>query len=291
MVVATGGIGGVGPRSFKKGDGRRGTPGSRALLELEVRLMNDCTLLGVPNSGKTALLAAMSRAHTRVSPDAYSTTRPHLGTIRFRDRVEIRVCDLPGLKEGAHEDKDVGRRILRHTYRSHALVFVVDVARGERPESDVLQEVEMLREEACLFDPLNREKPWMVVGTKCDALHRDALFHLDSLHFRLRARYGLDVPVVGTSARFGLGLSRLVRTLRKVLFPNDLEPTRRVLAERVDNWLPSPLHEPYRGPLPSLTRGEVPPLLLSPESLASRRSAAVDAALLEGTDALTSHGS
>merc|ERR1712178_227276 len=124
-------------------------------------------------------------------------------------------------------DKDMGRRILRHTYRSRALAFVVDVSRGDRPETDALEEVEMLREEACRFDPLNSEKPWMVVGTKCDSLHRDSLFHLDSLHFRLRARYGADVPVVGTSARFGLGLTRLVRTIRELIFPEALEVSSR----------------------------------------------------------------
>merc|ERR1712217_395061 len=112
---------------------------------------------GKPNAGKTALLAAISRAHTRIGPEEYSTTRPHIGIIRFRDRVELRICDLPGIKYGAHADKDMGRRILRHTYRSRVLAFVVDVARGHDSENDVLHEVEMLREEACLFDPLNRD--------------------------------------------------------------------------------------------------------------------------------------
>lgn len=261
-VAAKGGIGGVGPQSFKKRDSRRGTAGERAKLELELRLLNDCALVGMPNAGKTSLLAAMSRSHTRIGPEEFSTTRPHVGVIRYRDRLEIRVCDLPGVKRGAHADKDMGRRILRHTYRARALAIVIDVARGDRPESDTLEEVEMLREEACRYDPLNREKPWMVVGTKCDALHRDALFHLDSLHFRLRARHGHEVPVVGTSARFGLGLTRLVQSIRRLIFPESLEAVRRVPGETVDDMLPGVLHGPYRGHLPSL--GERPPLLLLP---------------------------
>ncbi|CAE8701913.1 unnamed protein product, partial [Polarella glacialis] len=178
----------------------------------------------------------------------------------------VRVCDLPGIAPGAHEDKTMGRRILRHTYRSRALVFVVDVARGEQSENDVLDEVEMLRREACLYDPLNNEKPWMVIGTKCDMLHRDALFHLDSLHFRLRARYGREVPVVGTSSRFGLGLTRTVRTIRQLVYPDLLEPSYRVAAEpahHTHHQIPNVLHGPYGGPLPSL--GEFsPPLLLAP---------------------------
>lgn len=257
FIVARGGIGGVGPKSFKKGDSRRGTPGQRTRLELELRVLNDVALIGMPNAGKTSLLAAMSRAHTRIGPEEFSTTRPHVGVIRFRDRVEVSICDLPGLKRGAHDDKLMGRRILRHTYRSRALAFVVNVARGERSEEDVLEEVEMLRQEALEFDPLNREKPWMVIGTKCDMLHRDPLFHLDSLFYRLRARYDDDIPVVGTSARFGLGLNRCVRTLRQLVYPDMLEPRYRLGADPILRFPPKVLHGPYTGPIPSL--GEYQP--------------------------------
>ncbi|CAK9084242.1 unnamed protein product [Durusdinium trenchii] len=242
-VVAKGGIGGIGPKSFKKGDMRRGTPGQRTRLELELRVLNDVALLGLPNAGKTSLLAAMSRAHTRIGPEEFSTTRPHVGVICFRDRVEVRVCDLPGLKHGAHQDKLMGRRILRHTYRSRALAFVVNVARGEKSEEDVLEEVEMLRQEAIQFDPLNAEKPWMVIGTKCDMLHRDPLFHLDSLFYRLRARYEDEIPVVGTSSRFGLGLTRCVRTLRQLVYPDMLEPRYRLGADPILKEHPKAPHQ------------------------------------------------
>ncbi|CAJ1332589.1 unnamed protein product [Effrenium voratum] len=262
FLVAKGGFGGIGPKSFKKGDGRRGTHGYRARLELELRVMNDATFIGKPNAGKTSLLAAMSRAHTRIGPEEFSTTRPHVGVLRFRDRLEVRLCDLPGLSAGAHEDKLMGRRILRHTYRSRALIFVVDVARGERSEEDVLEEVEMLRQEAMLFDPLNKEKPWMVIGTKCDMLHRDPLFHLDSLFYRLRARYDDEIPVIGTSARFGLGLTRAVRTIRQLIYPDMLQPRYRLGADPMLKEYPKVLHGPYRGPLPSL--GEYYPPLLEP---------------------------
>eukprot|EP00439_Symbiodinium_sp_Y106_P073050 s678_g13.t1 len=251
-IVAKGGTGGIGPKSFKKGDSRRPTHGQRARLELELRLMNDAALVGMPNAGKTSLLAALSRAHTRIGPEEFSTTRPHVGVIKFRDRVEIRLCDLPGLSEGAHEDKLMGRRILRHMYRSRALAFVVNVARGESSEHDVLAEVEMLREEAIRFEPLNAEKPWMVIGTKCDLLHRDPLFHLDSLFYRLRARYGAEVPVVGTSSRFGLGLTRTVRILRQLIYPDMLEARPRLGADPELQRQPKVLHGPYLGPLPSL---------------------------------------
>jgi len=264
-LVARGGVGGIGPKSFKLNDGRKPTDGERRRIELELRLINDCSFLGHPNAGKTSLLAALSRAHTRIGPEEYSTTRPHVGVVRFRDQVEMRLCDLPGLKEGASEDKLMGRRILQHTYRSRVLVFVVNMARGQHSDHDTLQEVEALRREAIAYDPLNEQKPWMVVGTKCDALHRDAMFHLDSLHFRLRARYG-DIPVVGTSARFGLGLTRLVRTLRQLLYPDLLEARRRLPAERFVTQLPGVLHEPFTDPLPSIDGKHWTPQLMLPQT-------------------------
>jgi len=262
FIVARGGTGGIAPISFKKKDGRLGTPGQRTRLELELRVLNDCAFLGKPNAGKTSLLAALSRAHTRIGPEEYSTTRPHIGVIRFRDRVEVRMCDLPGIKEGASEDKLMGRRILRHTYRSRVLAFVIDMARGERSAMETLEEVEKMREEAIRFDPLNGQKPWLVIGTKCDALHRDALYHLDSLHFRLRARHGVEVPVVGTSSRFGLGLTRLVRTIRQLVYPDLMEPRRRLPAEQFITQLPGVLHGKFDGDIPSLGENLSPPLLL-----------------------------
>eukprot|EP00811_Abedinium_folium_P026226 NODE_3831_length_1977_cov_14.283784.p1 GENE.NODE_3831_length_1977_cov_14.283784~~NODE_3831_length_1977_cov_14.283784.p1 ORF type:complete len:533 (+),score=158.92 NODE_3831_length_1977_cov_14.283784:94-1692(+) len=289
-VVARGGIGGVGPRSFKKGDGRPGTPGEKTRLELELRLINDCALLGIPNAGKTSLLAAMSRAHTRIGPEAFSTTRPHVGVISFRDRVRIRVMDLPGIESGAHADKEMGMRILRHTYRSRALCIVVNVARGTAPSHDVLEEVEMLRREAILHDGRNADKPWMVVGTKCDMLHRDALFHLDSLYYRLRARYGAEVPVVGTSARFGLGLTRLVQTIRDLLFPTALDVLRRTPAQHSLRGLPRVLHEGFKqfpGRLPSTLPG-AKPLPLLPAQDEAAHAETPDAATLDEVKLLES---
>eukprot|EP00397_Hematodinium_sp_SG-2012_P051185 GEMP01059857.1.p1 GENE.GEMP01059857.1~~GEMP01059857.1.p1 ORF type:complete len:421 (-),score=46.68 GEMP01059857.1:45-1307(-) len=210
-LIAKGGIGGIGPRSFKKNDGRHGTPGQRVRLELELRVMTDICLLGTPNSGKSALLAALSRTITRIGPEAYSTTRPHTGALRYRDGVVYKITDLPGVDEGAKDDRSRGVRILRHTYRARMLIFVVDVTMP-----DPLKQLEILQEEAYAFDPRNAGKPFIVVGTKCDALHKDALFNLDSLYYRLQARQG-GVLCIGTSARFGLGILRLVRSIRSLM--------------------------------------------------------------------------
>lgn len=130
--------------------------------------------------------------------------------LRYRDGVVYKITDLPGVAEGS-KDAPQGVRTLRHTYRARMLLFVVDVT-----IPDPLKQLEMLQEEAYSHDPRNAGKPFIVVGTKCDALHKDALFNLDSLYYRLHARQG-DVLCVGTSARFGLGILRLVRSIRSLM--------------------------------------------------------------------------
>ncbi|CAD7939612.1 unnamed protein product [Amoebophrya sp. A120] len=127
--ICKGGKGGIGPSHFRLHDGRKGAKGEKRMLELEYRVPCDVCLLGFPNSGKTALAAALTRAHTRIGPEAFSTTRPHTGVLKFKDGVSLRVLDLPGLLHGAADHPKQGRRVLRHTYRARVLVFVVDMSR------------------------------------------------------------------------------------------------------------------------------------------------------------------
>ncbi|CEM39830.1 unnamed protein product [Vitrella brassicaformis CCMP3155] len=263
LTVATGGLGGLGFSSFKKKDGRRAAPGEKVLLELELRIMTDACLLGMPNSGKTSLMAAMTRSHTRIGPEPFSTTRPHVSVIGFRDDVRIRVADLPGLYEGAHVDKLKGCRILRHTYRSKLLIYVVDVAnRDSEPDRDPLKEVEVLMDEAKSFFEVNKAKKELVIATKCDMLHKDALFNLDSLYFRLKARYP-DIDVIGTSARFGLGIERAVTRIRQLLYPDMLLTAERVKAKPIDEIL-LPNEQMKQESLTGIDRLQLPGFIIPP---------------------------
>ena len=224
LVVCSGGKGGVAPETFKKADGRKGANGERKSLDLELRLLNDCALLGLPNAGKTSILSSLTSSLTRIGPEPYSTTRPHLGTLQFKDGLIVKLLDLPGINRGDSTDKSRGLRILRHTYRSKLLLYCIDVA----SDVDAFEQLEVLREEVKKFDPENfRGRKEMIVATKCDNLHKDSLIKLDSLFFRARARIGDQLPVVGTSARFGLGINRLVQLVRKSLYPDDLTFARR----------------------------------------------------------------
>jgi len=214
MTLISGGLGGIASTSFKKNDGRKPEQGETKFFELEMRAVSDCALIGAPNSGKTALMAAITRTLSRVGPEEGSTVRPHGGKLKFRDGWETSLLDLPGLRAGAADDCVSGRRVLRHTWRSKLLLYVVDVSSG----SDPLHTLEMLRREILSYDPVYFfERKWIIVGTKCDLLHRDTFFRLDSLQIQANAQLSPDVEVIGVSARFGLGIRELCSAIRRAL--------------------------------------------------------------------------
>lgn len=224
VTVCEGGKGGVAPLTFKKGDGRRGSQGQKKSIDLELRLINDCALLGLPNTGKTSIISSLTSSLTRIGPEPYSTTRPHLGTLQFKDGILVKLLDLPGIVSGDSKDKSRGMRALRHTYRSKMLLYCIDVSSCDM---DPFEQLEILREEARAYDRVNFEdRREVIVATKCDALHKDTLVKLDSLFFRAKARLGDHIPVVGTSARFGLGIKRLVQVIRNTLYPNQVGEVR-----------------------------------------------------------------
>ena len=220
LKICQGGKGGVAPLTFKKGDGRKGSNGEKKSVDLELRLVSDCALIGAPNSGKTSILSSMTSSLTRIGPEPYSTTRPHLGTLHFRDGIEMKIVDLPGVVEGDATDKFRGIRILRHMWRAKLIMYCIDVSNNE---TDAFEHFQKLREEVHAFDQGKFPRKEIIVATKCDMLHKDTLMTLDSLYFRVQSRLGPHIPIVGTSARFGLGISRLVDQMRRTLYPSEVD--------------------------------------------------------------------
>ena len=243
-TLCEGGKGGIAPLTFKKGDGRKGCHGEKKKVDLELRLVNDCALLGIPNAGKSSIISSLTSTLTRIGPEPYSTTRPHLGTLSFRDGLSVKLLDLPGLVEGDSRDKQRGIRILRHTYRSRVLIYCIDISSNEL---DSFSQLEMLRNEARSYDPKNFEsRKELVVATKCDMFHKDTLINLDSLFFKVRSRIGVDVAVVGTSARFGLGINRLVHHIRQLMFPDSIDLVRPRIHAEIVHRNTSLLDSPHR---------------------------------------------
>jgi GTP-binding protein len=172
IVVAKGGQGGLGNMHFKSSTNQSPTktiPGGdfeEITLRLELKIMADIGLVGFPNAGKSSLLSCLSDAHPKVASYPFTTLNPILGTILFDDYSRLRIADIPGLIEGAHDGIGLGHAFLRHVERSKFLLYVIDMAGVDtrKPEDDY----NCLRDELRLHDASLMERPSMVIANKMD---------------------------------------------------------------------------------------------------------------------------
>lgn len=174
LVVARGGRGGRGNARFATSTNQAprtaepGRPGGERELELELKLLADVGLVGRPNAGKSTLLSRLSAARPKIADYPFTTLEPHLGVVQAPDD-EFRtlvVADIPGLIEGAHEGAGLGTQFLRHVERCRALLHLVDLAAAEPLE----ERVEVVRGELEAYSTSLGSKPWLLVGTKLDAV-------------------------------------------------------------------------------------------------------------------------
>ncbi len=211
LLVARGGRGGRGNRSFLSNRNRApreaepGEKGEERWLRLDLRLIADVGLLGLPNAGKSTLLSRISEARPKVADYPFTTLTPVLGVVGV-DEQSFVVADIPGIIEGAHAGAGLGLRFLRHVERTRALLHVVDASgtSGRDPAEDL----RLVREEVRRFAPALLERPELVAAAKRDAV--DARDPLSALEAEAR-RAGLDV--VPISAVTGEGLLALKRRL------------------------------------------------------------------------------
>src|SRR5436190_5082454 len=209
-VVARGGLGGRGNKHFTSSTrqaprfAERGLPGEEGWLELRLRLLADVGLVGLPNAGKSSLLARLTRAHPRVADYPFTTLEPVPGTLEGSDR-QIVVADIPGLIEGASEGAGLGHEFLAHVERTRLLVHVLDLApvEGSDPvEYRATVERELARHGAGL-----ERLPRVLALSKADLVPPE---RADNAAREWGERLGDDVlDVVITSAATGQGLDEL----------------------------------------------------------------------------------
>jgi GTP-binding protein len=222
-LVTRGGRGGLGNVHFATATYRtpkhaqKGEPGEERWLRLELRLIADIGLVGLPNAGKSTLLAAMTAARPKVADYPFTTLEPNLGVLDLGEGDERRptIADVPGLIEGASQGAGLGHAFLRHVERTRVLIHVVDGASRD-PEWDH----GVIRDELRAHDPALLAKPMIVAFNKMDLPDAAAAW----TEFRA-ARERDALPVVALSAAEGMGIDRLRDLVA------DLLPTAEELAE------------------------------------------------------------
>jgi GTP-binding protein len=214
FVLCRGGAGGKGNVHFKSSRNRaprqytEGEEGEQGHFLLELRTIADAGLVGYPNAGKSTLLRKVSAARPRVAAYPFTTLHPIIGVVEFSGYRRATIADIPGLIEGAHRGLGLGHEFLRHITRCRIFLFVVDVAgsEGRNPVEDLQQ----LRKELDLYDPLLSQRPWFVIANKMDLPGVEE--NLDALRKKFPR-----IDIVPVSAAKGEGIEELKKKLTRWL--------------------------------------------------------------------------
>jgi GTPase len=211
--VAHGGRGGRGNKAFATSINRAprefqpGTPGEERWIILELKVIADAGLIGLPNAGKSTLLSRLSRATPQVADYPFTTKHPNLGIVQGGGDFRFVVADLPGLIEGAHAGVGLGHEFLRHVDRTRVLIHLIEPLPSDG--TDPLANYHAIRQELTLYSESLGQKPEIIAVTKSE------LTGAEEVRTRLQRELGREVLAV--SAVTGQGLAQLVPAVAKAL--------------------------------------------------------------------------
>ncbi len=215
VVVARGGQGGMGNLRFKSSTNRAprqstpGEPGEQHRLHLELKVLADVGLLGMPNAGKSTLITAVSNARPKIADYPFTTLHPQLGVVRAGEGRSFVIADIPGLIEGAAEGAGLGHQFLRHLQRTRVLLHLVDIAPFD-PDVDPVKEARAIVAELKKYDADLAAKPRWLILNKIDMVPIDERGErIASIKRRLRHKG----PVYAISALAREGLDQLINDL------------------------------------------------------------------------------
>lgn len=213
IIVAEGGKGGQGNWHFKSSTNQTpryaqpGIPGEEVDITLELKVLADVGLVGFPNAGKSTLLSVITAAKPKIADYEFTTLKPNLGIVKYRDFRTFVMADIPGIIEGAAEGKGIGFRFLRHIERNSTLLFLVP---ADAP--DVVRQYEILLDELRRYNPEMLDKDRLVAISKSDMLD-------DELQVEMKAELDekLNAPYIFISAVAQKGLTELKDKLWEML--------------------------------------------------------------------------
>jgi len=220
VLVARGGRGGWGNQHFATAArqaprfAQDGNAGDERELSIELKLIADVGLVGLPNAGKSTLISVISAAKPKIADYPFTTLIPNLGVVRADDNETFVVADIPGLIEGAHEGHGLGDRFLRHVERCSVLVHLVDLSANETPDADA----EVVAPELERYSELLAKKPRIICGSKLDS----AVPGNSEKVREYAAKNGYDYYEI--SAVVGDGVRDLVRMLARFVRENRVLP-------------------------------------------------------------------
>jgi GTP-binding protein len=219
QMVAEGGRGGLGNTRFKSSVNRaprkitKGTQGEARHLALELKVLADVGLLGMPNAGKSTLITAMSAAKPRIADYPFTTLYPNLGVVRVGNLQSFVMADVPGLIEGASDGAGLGIQFLKHLQRTGLLLHLVDIAPMD-PDANPSADVTAIANELSNFSADLADKPRWLIINKTDLLPED---ELAIARHKLLSELAWEGPVFAVSAATGEGTEALGQAIMREL--------------------------------------------------------------------------